>query len=290
MTGRARSRLRISALLLCAAVLSIMASIHAGAHAVAAAAQAQEPSAQFPAFEVAAIKPNKSGDSGAHTSFNNARFSATNVTLKGLLHYEVYDIPERQIEGGPAWLGTDRFDIEAKMDDATFEKMRKLSDEEIRQINRQLFQQLLADRFRLVVHWETKQVPVYALVVAKNGPKLEHSKISDGSTSTSSGNGKVTGKGVTMDQLAQTLTSALSRELDRTVVDQTGIAGIYDLSLAWSPADRPAAMADASTENAVPAGASIFTALQEQLGLKLVSAKAPVKTLVIDHVEQPSEN
>jgi uncharacterized protein (TIGR03435 family) len=290
MTGRARSRLRIGALLLCAAVLLVLRSVHAEAQAVAPAPKVQEPAAPLPAFEVAAIKPNKSGDTGSHTSFNDARFTATNVTVKSLLHYEAYGIPERQIEGGPAWMGTDRFDIEAKMDDATFAKFNKLSSEESRLLNRQLFQQLLADRFKLVVHWETRQVPVYALVVAKNGPKLEHSKISDGSTSTSSGNGKVTGKGVTMDQLAQTLTSALARELDRTVVDQTGIAGIYDLSLAWSPADRPAAMADASTENAVPAGASIFTALQEQLGLKLVSAKAPVKTLVIDHVEQPSEN
>jgi uncharacterized protein (TIGR03435 family) len=290
MTARAAPRLRIGALFLCVTAIASLPPIDAMAQAGPPGSNAQEASAQPPAFEVAAIKPDKSGDSGSHTNFNNGRFSATNVTVKRVIEYEAYDIPEKQIEGGPAWLGSDRFDIEAKMDDATFDKMHKLSRDERNLLSRQLFQQLLADRFKLVVHWETRQLPVYALVIAKSGSKLERSKIADGGTSFSSGNGKLTAKGVTMDKLAQTLTSVLSRELDRMVVDQTGITGTYDIVLAWSPADRSAVLADASTGNGEPAGPSIFTALQEQAGLKLVSAKAAVQTLVVDHVEQPSAN
>jgi uncharacterized protein (TIGR03435 family) len=176
------------------------------------------------------------------------------------------------------------------MDYATYAKMDKLAREQRRELIHQLFQQLLADRFKLVVHWDTKQLPVYALVVARSGSRLEHSKNTDGSASANSGHGTLAAKGITADNLAARLTTILSRELDRMVVNQTGLAGAFDLSLAWSPADRSAAPRDASTDNAAPEGPSIFTALQEQLGLKLISAKAPVKTLVIDHVEQPSEN
>ena len=290
MTGRAASRLQISVLLLCAAIIAALPSTHADAQAVAPAPSVQETSTPSPAFEVAAIKPNKSGSSSSHSNIHEGRVSATNVTVKRILQYQADDVAGEQIEGGPAWLGTDHFDIEAKMDDATYAKMDKLDREESSKLNCQLFQQLLADRFKLAVHWEARELPVYALVIAKNGPKLEHSKVTDGSRSTSSGNGKLTVKGATADELAQTLTRVSSRELDRMVVNQTGLSGIYDLSLTWSPSDRAAALADASTENAVPVGPSIFTAIQEQLGLKLVAAKAPVQTLVVDHVEQPSEN
>jgi uncharacterized protein (TIGR03435 family) len=290
MTGRAASRLQISVLLLCAAIIAALPSTHADAQAVAPAPSVQETSTPSPAFEVAAIKPNKSGSSSSHSNIHDGRVSATNVTVKRILQCQAYDVAGEQIEGRPARLGTDHFDIEAKMDDATREKMNKLSRDDRSQYYHRLFQQLLADRFKLVVHWETKQLPVYALVIAKNGPRLEHAKNGDGGTGTSSSDGKLTAKGITMDKLAQTLTGLLSVELDRMVVNQTGIAGAYDLALAWSPANQSAAIADASTDNAVPAGPSIFTALQEQLGLKLISAKAPVQALVVDHIEQPSEN
>ena len=93
-----------------------------------------------------------------------------------------------------------------------------------------------------------------------------------------------------MEKLAEYLTQVSSRELGRFVIDKTGLEGKYDLTLTWSPDNRLAAMADPSNENAAPVGPSIFTAVQEQLGLKLESTKAPVETLVIDHIEQPSEN
>ena len=93
-----------------------------------------------------------------------------------------------------------------------------------------------------------------------------------------------------MEKLAQTLTGMTERELGRFVIDKTGIEGKYDLTLTWSPEDRPAAIANGSADNTAPPGPSIFTAIQEQLGLKLESTKGPVQTLVIDHIEQPSEN
>jgi uncharacterized protein (TIGR03435 family) len=274
---------------LCVAGLASMAAPNAACQASAAEKKPPDASAPLTAFEVASIKPNKSGGGRSSSGFNHGRFTATNVGIKTLLQYDAYGIPEVQIQGGPAWLSSDRFDIEAKVDDATAEKMGKLSRDERNNLDRQLIQQLLADRFKLVVHWETKQLPVYALVVAKNGPKLEKSKDANG-TSISSSNGKMTAKGVTMEGLAQRLTSMTSRELGRFVIDKTGIEGRYDLTLAWSPEDRSAAMVNTSADNGAPPGPSIFTELQEQLGLKLESTKGPVETLVIDHVEQPSEN
>ena len=240
--------------------------------------------------EVASIKLDKSGSGSSHSDFNHGRFTATNVRVKSLIQYEAYGITGAQIAGGPKWLDSEAFDISAKIDDATTEQMETLDSEQRHQLNHQLFQQLLADRFKLVVHWETKELPVYALVIAKGGAKLTKSKDAEGGTSVSSDGRKaqMTAKAVTMAMLAQTLTQSLSRDLGRIVIDKTGMEGTYDLALQWMPDDGSAATANASNENST--GASIFTALQEQLGLKLESARGPVKTLVIDHIEQPSEN
>jgi uncharacterized protein (TIGR03435 family) len=252
-------------------------------------AQAKDAAKQLPAFEVAAIKPNKTGGGGSHSSFDGIRLTATNISVKSLIQYDAYAIPGPQILGGPNWLASDRFDIEAKVDDAVVAEMAKLDREQRNQVERQMVQQLLADRFKLSVHFETKELHVYALVVAKGGPKLTESKDPNKGAGTSSNNGRLTVKGTTMQKLAQTLTQNLARELGRVVIDKTGIQGKYDLALAWSPESNSAAMVNASNEGSPP-GPSIFTALQEQLGLKLESAKGPVETLVIDHIEQPSEN
>jgi uncharacterized protein (TIGR03435 family) len=209
--------------------------------------------------------------------------------VKSLIQYDAYAVPGPQILGGPNWIASDRFDIEDKVDDAVVAEMAKLGRDQRNQTERQLVQQLLADRFKLAVHFETKELPVYALVVAKGGPKLTASKEPDKGTSTSSNNGRLTAKGMTMENLAQRLTQNLARELGRVVIDKTGIEGKYDLDLTWSPENNSAAMANASNE-ASSAGPSILTALQEQLGLKLESTRAKVEALVIDHIEQPSEN
>jgi uncharacterized protein (TIGR03435 family) len=168
--------------------------------------------------------------------------------------------------------------------------MKTMGNAEETHLLRQMVQQMLAERFKLAVHWEKKELPVYALVVRKGGPKLTAAKDTSGGTNTSSSNGKLTARGVTMKKLSQTLTQILGRELGRDVIDKTGLDGRYDLVLTWSPQDNSAAMTTPSSDNSIAAGPSIFTALQEQLGLKLESTKGQVQTLVIDHVEQPSAN
>jgi uncharacterized protein (TIGR03435 family) len=243
-----------------------------------------------PVFEVATVKLNKSGDSGSHSSLDNGRFTAKNTLLKSLIQYQAYRIPEAQVLGGPKWLNAERFDIEARIDSSVADQLRTLSRDQRKLQTQAMFQQLLADRFKLAVHWETRELPVYALVVAKNGPNLHRSKESDGSSHTS--NGQFAGQGVTLGEIADTLTQELSKELGRVILDKTGIDGRYDITLKWTPETGATAM-NSGTEGSAPppdSGASIFTAIQEQLGLKLESTKGPVQVLIIDHVEMPSEN
>ncbi len=253
------------------------------------APQDHDATAQLPVFEVASVRPNKFGSGSSDSGFQNGRFTATNIQVKTLLQYDAYGIPGSQILRIPDWLTSERFDIEAKVDDSTNNQMGKLSRDERNLLERQMIQQLLADRFKLRVHWETRELPVYALVVAKNGPRIQESNDSSGNTSISSGNGRYTAQGVTMVKLTQSLTQVLARELGRVVIDKTGIEGRYDVAFTWAPEEGSTAASNTSNENSSP-GPSIFTAPQEQLGLKLESQKADVETLVIDHVERPSEN
>ncbi len=247
------------------------------------------PAAKHPAFEVAVIKVNHSGGGNSHSSFQHGRFSASNETVKMFVQYDAYGIPAPQIVGGPSWFGSERFDVEAKADDDSAAQMEKISHDARETMQQQMMQQLLADRFHLAVHWETKEIPVYAIVVAKGGPKFAQSTADEGHTGSSSGNGRLKVTGLTMTGFAETLTQVLSRELERVVVDQTGLDGKYDLALNWSSEADSAAASDTGSKGA-PSGPSVFTSIQEQLGLKLVSTKGPVRTLVIDHLEPPSEN
>jgi uncharacterized protein (TIGR03435 family) len=240
---------------------------------------------------VAAIKENKSGGGNSSSNTNDGRFTATNVTLKSLIQYDAYGIPGPRILGGPKWIDTTRFDVEAKMDDAEAAQLKALDRAKNNEQTHAMFQQLLADRFKLAVHWETRELPVYALVAAKNGPKLQPTKELNGGSGTSS-NGSQTSRQLkitnqTVHELAEALTETVSGELGRNVVDKTGIEGKYDFELKWTPQTDAAPSAD---NGAPDSGPSFFTAIQEQLGLKLESAKGPVRVLVIDHVEMPSEN
>lgn len=249
------------------------------------------PAAAAPAFEVAAIKVNNSGGGNSSSNTNDGRFTASNVTLKSLIQYEAYGIPGPRILGGPKWIDTTRFDVEAKMDEAEAAQLKALDRKQNGEQTHAMFQQLLADRFKLAVHWETRELPIYALVAAKNGPKLQPTTELNGGSGTSS-HGSQTSRELkatnqTVQDLAETLTQILSEELGRNVVDKTGIEGKYDFTLKWTPETDAAPTAD---NGAPDSGPSLFTALQEQLGLKLESAKGPVKVLVIDHAEMPSEN
>jgi uncharacterized protein (TIGR03435 family) len=286
MSGCAQDRWQSSCTTSCVAVLLAVLLPGAGAQSLAAH-NVDDTAKQLPEFEVASIKLNKSGSGSSRSDFDHGRFTATNEGIKGLIQYDAYGVPGPQIEGGPAWLASERFDIEAKVDDTTAVEMERLGPEERSQMKRQLIGQLLSDRFKLAVHWETKELPVYTLVAAKGGAKLTPSSDASGSSGTSSNRGHLKASSVTMARLAETLTSILNREVGRIVVDRTGIEGRYDLALEWSPEDGSSSSASNDGQGSGP---SIFTALEEQLGLKLESSKGPVKILVIDRVEQPSEN
>jgi len=227
-----------------------------------------------PVFEVATIKPAAPSTDG-HTHINypsDDRFSATNITLLALMQW-AYDMPERQILDGPAWLGSTRFDIQAKTDGG--EQMKHLSSAQIRDLKRQMVQALLADRFGLKLHQETRTLPAYDLVFAKGGSKLQVTK-SNGKN-IGMGHAHFSGEGLTTTSIAE----GLSQITGRVVVDKTNLSERYDFTLQWSPDDAPAA------DNSAP---SLFTAVQEQLGLKLEPAKEPVAVLVVDHVDMPTAN
>lgn len=266
----------------------------------ALAAQSKAASnASLPSFEVASIKPNSSGTSNISMHIApGGRFTARNITVKQLIE-DAYDIQGFQISGAPGWLGSARYDIVAKAVDSPENDPSHLSESErkaFEQQHRRRLQSLLITRFHLQTHNTSKEGPVYALVIAKNGSKLRAAR---GEKPNNRGMtmrpGQLEGQGVPLSFLAE----YLSRQLSRIVVDDTGLAGIYDFTLMWAPDERLSQMfKNAGAENegagdALPSGASgpsVFTAIQEQLGLKLKSKKAPVDVLVIDDVEKPSEN
>jgi uncharacterized protein (TIGR03435 family) len=237
---------------------------------------AQEASAETPAFEVSSIRPNKAGDRGMMMRFIPGGFSANNIDTHTLLMTAFgIRLPDLVI-GMPGWASTERYNIEAKMDAETYEAMQKLLPKERSAQYRLMLQSLLADRYKLKVHYETKEIPVYALVVAKGGFKLKPNTQTGNSTS-SMGGGEFTSKSMPIAGLAVTL----SGEAGRIIEDKTGIEGSYDITLHWAPEQERA------SDDSRP---SIFTALQEELGLKLEPTKAPEKILVIDHIEKPSDN
>jgi uncharacterized protein (TIGR03435 family) len=247
-----------------------------------------------PVFEVAAIKENHSANGNSNSDTNQGRFKATNVSLKNLIQYDAYGIPGPRILDGPKWLDSAKFDIDAKTEDSVTEHLQGLDNKQRKAESQAMFQQLLADRFKLAVHWETRELPIYALVVLKNGSKLQPTKeTGDGSGTSTNGNGSTvqfTAKNISIPELAESLTQELSQEVGRTILDKTGIEGKYDLTLKWATSldSTPVSnAADGASPNSLP---SIFTAIQEQLGLKLESSKGPVQVLVVDHAEMPSEN
>jgi uncharacterized protein (TIGR03435 family) len=272
--------------LICAAVVALFAIAVFAPEACpaqsAVAAQAGSAPSAAPAFDVAAIHEyNPAPHERSHISDSNGRFTTVNVDLKAIIQW-AFDLPESRIVGGPSWLGSARWDIEARADNAL--DMQKTYDAAAaRQQKRQMVQALLADRFHLAVHQETRELPIYALVVAKGGPKFLDTK-ADGSKF-DRWNGRIEIQGG--DNTVAVLAGELAETLGRVVVDKTGIEGRYKIALTWTP-DDGAAPASSATAN--DQGPSVFTALQEQLGLKLESEKGPVQVLVIDGAAMPSEN
>ncbi len=236
--------------------------------------------AQAPEFEIASVKTNTAGGRMS-VEFSGDRFTAIGIGL-GPLVLMAYDLNVRQIsEFHPAF--DDRYDIVAKAG-------HRVGSGEMRQ----MLQSLLAGRFQLQAHWETRDVPVYSLTIAKGGPKLRRSQQPEDDLprvrTPASAGGMETSSGVSythesMGDFAWAL-SRMARIGDRQVVDNTGLEGYYDFTLTFDRNPVP----PAGTEALPPPGPDIFSAVQRELGLKLESAKAPVRFLVIDHVERPSAN
>ncbi len=178
----------------------------AAAPANGATSPGATPAATTPAFEVNTVKlyKSESGNSGSH--LNNGRFTATNVTLRNVMESQAFGIPEEQIVGGPKWLNSEPFYIEAKVESSVAERLHTMAREDRRALMQAIFQQLLVDRFKLATHWETRELPVYALVVAKKGSLLHETKEAEGSSGTSTnshGSGmELVAKGITLPELA----------------------------------------------------------------------------------------
>ncbi|MBZ5632250.1 MAG: TIGR03435 family protein [Acidobacteriia bacterium] len=248
-------------------------------------------------FEVASIKPADPDSRGTSIQFMpGGGLKMTGIPLRGMITF-AYDVRDFQVSGGPGWAGTERFDVMARPDRTTVDgpdDFAKMTDDQRKTMRDQITERLralLADRFQLVAHKEMKEQPIYALVPAKNGPKLQETKETGTQQSLMTNRGRSEGHAIQVGMLAQVLSGLMGRP----VVDKTGLTGKYDFVLEWTPdagADaRAQGFGDGITEPApAPGGPTIFTALQEQLGLRLDSQKGPVPNIVIDRVEKPSEN
>lgn len=256
-----------------------------------------------PHFEVASIKPAPPGGRGMYIRNSpGGRVEMTNMTLKEMIVI-AYRIQPYQVSGGPSWIDSARFDVAAKA-----ESNPKPGEMPL------MLQAMLADRFQLTLSRETKDLPIYAIVVARKdgklGPGLVETKAGSCETVDPAkplpppappgeprprfcggmrmGNGELHGVGIPVASLAP----ILSRTLGRTVIDSSGLTAKYDVTMDWAPDDPAVTLGpDGPRQSSSDrSGPSIFTAIQEQLGLKLEARKGPVEIFIIDRVEKPSEN
>ena len=234
-------------------------------------------------FEVASIKPSAPDVSGLFLQpQSGGDLRMVGATLKNLIAY-AYKVREFLVSGGPEWVNSDRFDIYARAHSSISEDP---SSDRL-QISERL-KSLLAERFQLAIHSESKEQTVYALVVEKNGPKFPEAKPESGAV-IRGGKGSIIGQGVAVQMLALNL----SNQTGRPVLDKTGLTGKYDFKLEWVPDSSLGPVPVGALPGGAPPdlnGPSLFAALQEQLGLRLEPQKAPVEIFVIDHAARPSEN
>ena len=292
-----------------AAVVAVAAPIVFGlvtAMQSRAQSQAGSTSAIARVYAVTSLKPNNSGRGMVKLLFTPYGFTAT-TTLQMLIR-EAYGVQDNQISGAPNWLNSEKYDIEARMEKSVADEVHKLSPDQRTLEQQRMLQALLADCFKLSLHRESKDLPEYMLVIAKNGPKLQESKAGDtypngitgpdglplGPHMMRMGRGWLTGQALSMADLVR----LLSQRLGRTVLDKTGLTANYDFTLQWTSDESQGPMLKGteggqqgtdSARSPEPSDPSIFTAIQEQLGLKLEPQRAPMEILVIDHVEVPSE-
>ena len=255
-------------------------------------------------YEVASIRPYKSDRNSAYLTPTPDGLTGANVSLRWLIQ-EAYGVRNYQISGPPDTIETQTYEIDAKMDGAVADAVQKLSRDDQESARQQMLQVLLADRFKLKVHRETKELPVFLLTVAKNGPKFKEATPGETYPNGFKGPDGRGGAGfvqtvggrlgiTTTAQAVQmpSLATMLSNSLERPVLDKTDLKGNYDFVVRWSAERLTAANDTGSGIASMPDSLAppIFTAIQEQLGLKLVSGKGLVEIIVIDHVERPTPN
>jgi len=261
-----------------------------------AQSRAEDAAASLPKFEVATIKPTKEDEGRMMFRFLPDGVGIAGMPAQELLRM-VFGVQEDRLLGVPGWAKSDRFDIDAKVDASDAPKLDGLTPEQ----RQAMLLPLLTERFNLKYHHETRELPVYVLTIAKGGSKLKESRPTDTPTNGGPrrmmwmGRGSFEAQGGTIRGLMQ----ALSMQVGRTIIDKTGLTGNYDFSLKWTPdmgggpmMRGPGGGAPGADNASAPdtSGPSLFTAIQEQLGLKLESQKGPVDVIVIDHIEQPSPN
>jgi bla regulator protein blaR1 len=292
------ARFAIAAICTIAVATPLVAGLIGGIRVSAQLLQANGPR---PSFEVATIKPNNDPHAGTRVQMAPDHFSATHVSLRDLVKFAYAAGTDKQIDGGPAWINTEYFDILAKDSDAEISAFHNLDFDHRTAMSRLTIQSLLQDRFQLKAHIETRELPVYALVIAKGGIKMkevqEELRPPGGHAPPGphlpylrpTGENQYTATAWPMKLFPEFLSHYFYEVGDRPVVDETGLKGNYDWVLSGVAMRAPAPGAANGTA-AHEATVSLFAALPEQLGLKLESQKAPVEVLVIDHVEQPSPN
>jgi uncharacterized protein (TIGR03435 family) len=238
-----------------------------------------------PAFDVVSIKPGKPGCVLREIGPSPNGFHIECIPLSMLIRYAFgyMSLSDERVFGEPAWTRSAAYDIDAKVEAQDAAAFDRLTIEQ----KAAMLQTPLKSRFQLAMHGETRSLPVYALVIAKGGPRLKPSDPSDASTNTlpttrMRGRGKLEAHHCSIDGIIP----YLSPLEGRTIVDHTGLTGKYDFTLTWEP-ETPSRDPHPQDEEVRP---SIFTAVQEQLGLKFEPQKAPLDVLVIDHIERPSEN
>jgi uncharacterized protein (TIGR03435 family) len=245
------------------------------------AAQAQPPAhPTFDAFEVATIKPTGPSPRSRFITMQGHQFVARNHALKTLIA-AAYNLTPRAILGGPSWIDSDRFDILAK----PAGEVRPTLEEQMAMLRK-----LLADRFKLTFHREQKEFSIFTLTVARNGPKLREG------TDPPEGpkplvfviypqRAALPARNATMGEFASVLQRSA---LDRPVVDKTGLTGRYDFDLEWTPDESQ--FGGQAPQASEPTRPDLFTAMQEQLGLRLQATRGPIEAFMIDHAERPTEN
>lgn len=235
-----------------------------------------------PSFEVATVKPSKPDEPGKMLTFNGSQFRTVNTTLMDLIKF-TYGVQEKQVIGAPDWASSEKFDIEGKPDTPGSPSVKQLKG---------MVEKLIADRFQLKFHRDNKELSAYVLSAAKSGPKLTKSSADPKALPSLFFRqlGVLTVRNATIADFAGLMQGGV---LDRPVIDKTGLEGHWDFILKWTPDESQFSGMGIKVpppSDAADAAPPLFTAIQEQIGLKLEAAKTSVPVIVLDRVEQPSAN